>query len=419
MRNEATGQLPQTVDLTDPRTFDGRDLTAFWRRLRDGSPVCRHPETAERPGFWVVSRHADILSVYRDSASFGSAGGNVLTTLVSGGDSAAGFMLPVTDGHRHRELRKIILRAFSPRTLDHISGRVRDHTRRLMAAAVRRGECDFATDIASRIPMNTIADLLGVPETDRGQLLTLTKSALSSDTRNADERDALMARNEILLYFGELLEERRKRPGGDVISMLAEGEIDGQPLTEDEIVLNCYSLIIGGDETSRLSMIDAVHALSREPEQWRRLREGTVELSSAVEEVLRWASPTMHFGRTCLADTEIAGVRIRAGDLITLWHSSGNRDERAFDQPDTFALDRSPNKHLAFGYGPHFCLGAHLARVEISELLSALRDFAQDFETAGKPQRIHSNFLTGFSRLPVRFEPDPAGLEHHASTATT
>ncbi|MFD7665832.1 cytochrome P450 [Streptomyces sp. NPDC059788] len=404
------------VNLADPQTFHRQDLTGYWKELRAQSPVHWHPERDGQPGFWVVSRHADILSVYRDPAHFTSEGGNLLVTLLAGGDSAAGQMLAVTDGHRHRELRKIMLKAFSPRALDRIGERVRANTRALVAEAAERGSCDFAADIAGRIPMGTIADLLGVPAADREFLLTLTKEALSSDAEGVDELDALMARNEILLYFGELVAERRKSPADDVISVLAGGEIDGQRLTEDEMVLNCYSLIIGGDETSRLSMIDSVRTLSRHPGQWRMLRDGDVALGTAAEEVLRWATPAMHFGRTCRADTDLAGVRITAGEPVTLWHSSGNRDESVFDDPYTFALDRSPNKHMTFGYGPHFCLGAHLARVEVCELLSALREFTTGFEVTGEPRRIHSNFLTGFSSLPVRFEPDPAGLERYEDT---
>jgi cytochrome P450 len=408
-------ELIHDVDLADPQTFHS-DLTDFWKQLREHSPVAWHPPRGDNPGFWVVSRHADIMAVYRDNVNFTSERGNLLVTLLAGGDSAAGQMLAVTDGHRHRELRKIMLKAFSPRALERIAERVRENTRRLVAEAVERGTCDFAEDIASHIPMGTIADLLGVPASDREFLLSLTKSALSSDAADAGEVDALMARNEILLYFGDLVEQRQASPGDDVISVLAGGEIDGQSLTEDEMVLNCYSLIIGGDETSRLSMIDAVRTLADHPAQWQLLRDGDVSLGTAAEEILRWATPAMHFGRTCLTDTEVGGVRIAAGDIVTLWHSSGNRDEAVFDDPYAFTLGRTPNKHITFGYGPHFCLGAYLGRVEVSELLSALRTFSRGFEVAGPARRIHSNFLTGFSSLPVRFEPDPAGLAQYHET---
>ncbi|WP_243793873.1 cytochrome P450 [Saccharopolyspora gloriosae] len=227
------------------------------------------------------------------------------------------------------------------------------------------------------------------------------------------------ARNEILLYFGELCEQRRRNPSEDVISVLATSRIDGELLSDDDIVLNCYSLIIGGDETSRLSMIDAVHTLANEDDQWACLKGRQVDVDTAVEEVLRWASPTMHFGRRAVRDVELHGRMIRADDIVTLWHSSANRDERVFAEPNTFDLARAPNKHLAFGHGPHYCLGAYLAKVEVAEMLSALRDFATGFDIAGPIQRIHSNFLTGISSLPVRLMPDTAGLAQHRAAQPT
>lgn len=411
--------VPGPLDLADPRTFAGHDLGAFWRRLRATQPLHRQPSREGRPGFWVLSRHADIVTVYRDDDRFVSEHGNVLVTLLAGGDSAGGKMLAVTDGPRHQALRRVLLKAFSPRALCRISERVRTNTRRLVADAVERGTCDFAAEIASHIPMATISDLLGVPEQDRAFLLRQTKSALSSDDGTGTALDAVLARNEILLYFGQLCEERRRSPGDDVVSALATSQIDGEPLSDDDIVLNCYSLILGGDETSRLSMVDAVHTLTRAEDQWARLKEQRVTMDTAVDEVLRWASPTMHFGRRARYDVEMHGRIIRAGDVVTLWHSSANRDERVFRDPDKFDLARTPNRHLAFGHGPHYCLGAHLAKVEVSELLTALRDFTTGFEPTGPAVRIHSNFLTGISSLPLRFAPDAHGLARHRADPTS
>jgi cytochrome P450 len=396
---------PSAVDLTDPESFADQDLREFWSGVRRDHPVYWHPPSGAHPGFWVVARHADVLAVYRDNQRFTSERGNVLVTLLAGGDSAAGQMLAVTDGRRHRDLRNIMARALSPRALRHVSQRVRDNTRRLLRDAVDRGACDFALDVANHIPLTTICDLLGVPDRDRDFLLTLTRSALSSDERGPDDADSALARNEILLYFGDLVAERRARPGDDVISVLAGSRLDGEPLTEDVIVLNCYSLIIGGDETSRLSMIDSVLTLAEHPGQWRHLKDGDVGLDTATEEVLRWATPTMHFGRTATAEVELGGALMRPGDLVTVWHSSANRDEEAFHQPAVFDLARSPNRHVTFGYGPHFCLGAFLARVEIGELLDALRCFVSIIERTGPASRIYSNFLTGMSSLPVRLRP--------------
>ncbi|CAM5255150.1 cytochrome P450 [Streptomyces narbonensis] len=399
------------VDLGDPATFAEHDLGAFWRTLRDTAPVHWNPPAGGRKGFWVLSRHEDIMATYRDDVHFTSERGNVLVTLLGGGDAGAGRMLAVTDGPRHHELRKVLQRVLSPRVLDEVARTVRANTRRWIREAVERGGCDFAEDIAGRIPMTTISSLLGVPEEDREFLLSLTKAALSTEDEGVGEVESEMARNEILMYFMDIVEERRESPSDDVISMLVASSLDGVPLSDEDVVLNCYSLIIGGDETSRLTMIDCVRTLAAQPEEWRRLKHGEVAIDTAVDEVLRWASPTMHFGRSVVRETELHGVRLRPGEIVTLWHASGNRDERVFDRPETFDLGRTPNKHLAFGYGPHFCVGSYLAKVEIAELLMALRDFTTGFEQTAESLPIRSNFLTGFSTLPVRFLPDHSGLK--------
>jgi cytochrome P450 len=402
--------LAADIDLTDPETFTGTDLGDYWRWLRHEAPVYWHPAAPGRPGFWVVSRYADLMTVYRDSRSFTSEKGNVLVTLLAGEDSASGKMCAVTDGQRHRDMRNVLLKAFSPRAMAELAERVRANTRRLVAAAVCLGECDFATEVSEHIPIATISDLLGVPQSDRGFLLSRSRSALSSDTTGQSEEDAWAARNDILLYFADLMEERRGGESDDVISVLTNSLVDGKPLARDEVVLNCYSLILGGDETSRLTMNDVVHTLAGQREQWLALREGRVGAESACEEALRWATPTMHFGRTATAQVVLAGQEIQPGDIVTVWHSSANRDEAVFTGPDRFDLARTPNKHMAFGYGPHFCIGAYLARMEVTSLLEALRSCARGWEVAGEVAHFHSNFLAGLSRLPVRFTPDESAL---------
>ncbi|GAA2711299.1 MULTISPECIES: cytochrome P450 [Streptomyces] len=400
--------LTALADLTDPQTFlrPKEELRAMWQRFRAERPVHWHPvEGRQVPGFWVLSRYHDVMAVYRDNKNFTSERGNVLATLLEGGDSAAGQMLAVTDGRRHRELRNLLLKAFAPRVLQPVVDGVRARADRLVRQAVARGECDFARDVAEHIPMATIADLLGVPAADRSYLLSLTKQALSSEEAGQSAEEAVVARNELLLYFSELADERREDPREDVVSVLATAQIDGEPLTEQEIVFNCYSVIIGGDETSRLSMICALHELMQHPEQWRRLRSGEVEVDTAVEEVLRWVTPAMHFGRRAVADVEIGGRTIRAGDVVTLWNSSANYDEEVFADPGVFDLGRTPNKHVSFGYGPHFCLGAYLGRAEIHALLTALRTHVAHAEPGGAARPIHSNFLHGYSALPVRLHP--------------
>jgi cytochrome P450 len=398
-----TTYLPTDVDLVDPQTYRDHDMAALWREYRRQKPILWHRGVGGRPGFWVVSRHRDCMEIYRDSRRFTVEWGNMLSTLLAGGDSAGGRMMSVADGRRHRELRGVILKAFSQRALDIVAGRVRSYADRLLAEAIDRGSCDFATDIAARIPINTICDLLGVPEADRSHLLQLNKRAVSSDEPGHTEMDARLARSEIIMYFTELVQQRSGQPGDDVISLLAATTVDDEPLSSHDVVLNCYGLLIAGEETSRCSMIGAVHALATHQDQWAGLRRGEVDLGTATDEMIRWSTPVMHAGRTATEDVELGGNLIRKGQIITVWNSSANRDEEVFSDPDILDLARSPNRHLSFGFGAHFCIGVFLARTEISAVLDGLRRYAAGIELDGSPQRIYSNVLNGFSRLPVRF----------------
>lgn len=399
------------LNLAEPRVHTEYDLSEAWRYLRINEPVYWHVEISDQPGFWVLTRHADVASIYRDTTRFTSERGNVLETLLQGGDSAAGRMLAVTDGPRHTGLRKILLKPFSPRALEVIVQRVRQSTRRLMVDAVRKGRTDFARDVAAHIPLATICDLLGVPEEDRDHILSQTSSALSSDAEKRESTDSWVAKNELLLYFADLVQARRDTPQADLVSLLSSHQINGEHLSDDEIMLNCYSLILGGDETARLSMIGAVLALAEHPDQWRALKQGEVTLESSVEEVLRWTTPAMHSGRTAMEDVVIGGRTVKKGDIVTIWNVSANRDEEEFDSPDQLWLHRSPNRHLSFAHGPHFCLGAYLARMEISAMLDGLRTFVSDIKVVEPTKRIYSNFLSGFSSLVVDFAPDQAGSE--------
>ncbi|MFB9235714.1 cytochrome P450 [Plantactinospora siamensis] len=393
------------IDLTDPHTFQRDDLPDMWRAFRDRSPVHWHPARGDAPGFWALSRYPDVLAVYRDADRFWSEGGTVLATLLAGGDSAAGKMLAVTDGVRHREIKAVLQRSFSARVVARINERIRARTRRLVAEVLDAGEVDFVPRVAEQLPMATIGDLLDLPAADLPMLLRCNKLALSSDTGTTSPLESVAARNEILLYFADLVAARRRNPGDDVVSALATARINGSPLREDEVVYNCYSLIIGGDESSRVAATGTVLALARHHDQWRALLDGSASVATATEEALRWTTPAMHFGRRATADVEIAGVRVRAGDIVTLWNTSANFDETEFADPGSFRLGRRPNRHLALGHGPHFCLGAFLGRAELSGLLDCLRDLVGGIEVTGAPRRIYSNFLFGHSSLPVVFRP--------------
>ncbi len=391
------------LDLVDPRTYLDHDMPAVWRAFRRREPVFRHRPVGDQPGFWVVSRYHDQVAIYRDSKRFGIERGNLLSTMLGGGDSAGGRMVSVTDGPRHRDLRGAILRAFSPRALEYFAERVRRYTHGLLAGAVAGGACDFAAEVAAKVPINTICDLLGVPESDRAFLLEQNTLAMSSDDPEHTELDARMARSEIIMYFTDLVAQRTAAPGDDVISMLAGTEVDGSLLPAHDVVLNCYGLLVAGEETSRYSLTSSVHALATWKDQWQRLRDGEVDLGTATDEMLRWATPVMHVGRTALETVTIGDATIEPDDIVTMWTSSANRDDEVFADPDTLDLGRTPNKHLAFGFGPHYCLGVFLARAEISAVLEGLRDTVTTIDLDGPVQRVFSNVLDGISSLPVRF----------------
>ncbi|MFJ4435755.1 cytochrome P450 [Streptomyces sp. NPDC088923] len=404
----AAAPEPASLDLTDPQTFLDVDQRAMWRRFRTESPVHRHPGT---PGFWVLSRYEDAVAVYRDNKRFTSEKGTVLTTLLQGEDSAAGKMLAVTDGARHREIRNLMLKSFSPRVLAPVVEGVHRHTRELLGAAVARDRIDYVTDVVDHIPMHTMGDLLDIPAADRPQLVEWNTRTLSRHSGEESEFESLMARNEILLYLSQLAAERRARPGDDVLSTLATATVGGEPLSDDEIILNSYSLILGGDESTRMSIIGGLIALAENPEQWRRLKSGEVTSDAATEEILRWTTPAMHFGRRALVDVELGGRTIRAGDVVTLWNASANFDEDVFTDPDTFDVGRSPNKHVVFGHGPHFCLGAFLGRVHVNAMVEALSAMVADITLLGPPRRLYSNFINGYSGLPVALRAEPARQE--------
>ncbi|MDT0542832.1 MULTISPECIES: cytochrome P450 [Streptomyces] len=404
-RRAPAPQPPDQLDLADPLLHAHHDLGPLWRRLRTEAPVHWQPETARGPGFWVVSRYTDVVSVLNDSETFTSERGNVLDTLLAGGDSAAGKMLAVTDGRPHQALRSALLKPFSPRSLEVVVDSVRRGTHALVEEAVERGEVDFAADVAAHIPLAAICDLLGVPASERRHIIDLTSGALSSADGAPTEEATWASRNGLLLYFSELAAQRRAKPYDDVVSLLVTREIDGRPLTHEEIVFNCYSIIMGGHETTRFAMVGGLHALMEREDQWQALSDGRAEIAPAVEEVLRWTTPALHSGRTATRDVLLDDRFVEEGDIVVTWLASANRDERVFDRPDDFDLSRTPNKHLSFAHGSHFCLGAFLARAELTALLESLRQLVAKAEPAGPPRYVYSNFLSGMSALPVALTP--------------
>lgn len=390
-----------SINLADPRTFSRDDLHEVWRRFRTEAPVYHHPETEAGPSFWVLSRHEDVRTLYQDHESFSSSSGNMLVSLHKpGGDPAAGMALALTDAPRHNAMRSTLLKAFSPRIRDLIVNRLQQRVDGLIEGVLGRGPVDFARDVAEKVSMGTICDLLGFPSSDHDDLLALSRQALSSDEIEQTDQDAWVARNELLLRCQDLVEERRRNPTEDLVSAMTACRVEGEPLTIDQLVINCYGFILAGDQTSRLAMVDSLVAFQEFPRQWEALKHGRCEITRAVDEIVRWATPVMHVGRTVVRDLEFAGSRLRKGDIVTGWNTSANRDDAAFADPGTFDLGRSPNHHLAFGFGPHFCFGAFLGRAEIDAVLRTLTRLVDDIVVHDR-KRLYSTFLHGFSSLTV------------------
>ena len=333
----------------------------------------------------------------------------MLASLAAGGDPAAGRMLVVTDPPRHAKLRRVVNGSVSPRVIRRLERTVRRVVDARLDEALERGTCDVVEVVAAPLPVAVVCDLMGIPETDWALLHDLTSRAFGFDDPAFQERSAhetkAGAHAEIMLYYSQLLDERRGHPGDDLVSVLASGEVDGEPLADEEILLNCDNLVLGGNETTRHSAAGALLALATHPDEWERLRSDPALVPQAVEEVLRWTTPAMHVLRVATRDGTVGGTAIAAGEAVTIWNASANRDERVFARASSFDVGRTPNRHLAFGFGEHFCVGAAIARLELRTLLEAVVERVRRLEVAGEPDRLRSNFIRGYRRLPLRLDP--------------
>ncbi|MEU8953456.1 cytochrome P450 [Streptomyces sp. NPDC048518] len=394
------------ADLADPYLYTDETHLEMWRQARDAHPVA-WTESELAGGFWSVVTHAEGSEVIRRATSFVSVLGMRLQANPAGVRAAAGRMLVVSDGAEHRRLRGVHQAWFNARSVatlvPTLGARIED---RLNALLERGTSFDAIAELTAEVPRWALFDLLGVPEEDQEGLARTMEAAFDdSDPGPAGEAARTAAHTQIFGRFGDLLDLRREEPGDDIVSALAEAAPDGVPLTDDEILLNCDGLMNGGLETTSHALAGALLVFARRPEVWRRLREDPGSIDAAVEETLRWTSPALHALRTAAEDAVLGDVRIAAGDRIAVWYPSCNRDERVFPDPDTFRLDRRPNPHIAFGGGPHYCIGATLTRLEVRCVLAAAVERIAEIELAGEPVRRPSNFLQGLSHLRIGLTP--------------
>jgi cytochrome P450 len=392
--------------LHDPATYAGGFPYDGFRALRDHRPVSHHDHPAWPQGYWALSRYADVQRVSRDSATFHNAPHPFLEQ-VGEDQSGASALLISLDGSEHIKLRKLVNRGFTPKRVADLTGRIRARIDALIGGLADRDRCDLVTDLALWLPLHVIADLVGVPESDRRQVFEWTELTFGFDATVTPEQrnEAAMA---MYAYADGMCEERRTNPRDDLISVLMAADVDGESLSQFQIDVFFLLLQNAGSETTRNLITSGMLALLQHPDQLAKLRDDLSLVPAAIEELLRYTTPVISFCRTAAADAVVGGQDIKAGDRLLMVYASANRDERAFDRPDDVDITRHPNEHVAFGAGgPHFCLGASLARLEGKEMFEALLTRFNGIEVAADPgtlPRVNSVLIDGFAHLPVRWK---------------
>jgi cytochrome P450 len=395
-----------TIDLISPAAFAHGHPWEQYAWLREHAPVYRHPDP-EGPDFWAVTRYEDVRAVSRQPQLFSSyARGVMLAEPDEMGLAAARQMMLTMDPPQHERFRRLVSRGFTPRRAELMRSRIDELAREIVADVAPKGECDLVSDVAGRLPSGLIAELMGIPRADGERLYELTEIMHTTDPAAVTPERQLEAVTEMLAYAGSVAKDKRAHPADDIATTLVQAEIEGQRLTDDEFQWFFLLLVNAGGDTTRNLVSAGVQLLFDHPDEQAGLR-GDLDglLPSAVEEMLRYASPVVHFRRTAMADTVIRDQVIRAGDKVVVWYGSANRDEEIFDDPDTFDIGRDPNPHVAFGGGgAHLCLGMHVARVEIASLLREVLLRLPGLAPAGEPERLASGFIVGYHRMPVRWK---------------
>ncbi|OCB46141.1 cytochrome [Mycobacterium vulneris] len=405
----------RTVDdvarvLADPSAYtDEATLHTALTHLRANAPVS-WVEAPEYAPFWAVTKHADIMEIERANDIFTNSPRPVLVTREGDEQQAAiGIRTLIhTDDPLHRDLRAIGANWFRPKAMRALKDRADELAKRFVDRMVDEGpECDFVQQVAVNYPLYMIMTLLGVPESDFAFMLKLTQELFGSDDdefkRGTSMEEQGMALLEMFQYFTELTASRRANPTDDLASTIANATLDGEPLSDIDTVSYYAIIAAAGHDTSSASISGGMHALLQNPDQLARLQKDMSLMPLAVEEMVRWTTPVKEFMRTAQQDYEIGGVRVAKGESVLLSYVSGNRDEEVFVDPFHFDVGRDPNKHIAFGYGVHFCLGAALARMEINSFFSELLPRLRSAELAGVPQHMATTFVGGLKHLPVRY----------------
>ncbi len=405
----AEPQLAPGFDLTDPDLYARRLPQEEFAELRRAAPVRWNPQPSDMgfndDGFWAVTKHRDVVAVSRDSDTWSSYENGAIIRFLSGNtrdqvELQRVIMLNIDPPH-HTKMRGIVSRGFTPRAISNLRDVLSDRAKKIVREAVQKGTGDFVADVACELPLQAIAELMGVPQEDRHKLFSWSNEMVGYDDPEF-EGDGEAASVEILTYSMLMAEDRRACPRDDIVTKLVSAQVDGDELTSDEFGFFVILLAVAGNETTRNAISHGMLAFLDNPDQWELFKSERPE--TAVDEIVRWATPVTAFQRTATRDTELGGQPIKKGQRVGLFYRSANFDEDVFDDAEHFDILRSPNPHVGFGgTGAHYCLGASLARLEIDLMFNAIADAMPDISKAGDPQRLRSGWLNGVKRLPVSY----------------
>ncbi|MDO8432140.1 MAG: cytochrome P450 [Candidatus Binatus sp.] len=401
---------PESLNIIGPEHYAKNGYPhREWAWLRKHKPVswCEYPNTDP---FWAITKHADLVQISKQPRLF--LNGPRLLVFVNESGMEQSPTPPFRhlldmDPPVHGEYRAIVSRHFTRRGVRPLQPEIERITRKVLDDVTGRGECDFVTDVSSRIPLAVIAELLGVPHQDWDQLFKWTNETIGSgdpEFQQGASAQETMDRSRLGLfqYFTEMVAERMKHPTRDITSIVANAKISGEPMPQFEMLSYYFLLVVAGNETTRNATTGGLLAFIESPGEWQKLKKNPALIDSAVEEIVRWTSPVIQFARTATEDTEIRGQKIKAGESVCLFYPSANRDEEVFEEPFKFDIARDPNPHVAFGIGEHFCLGANLARLELKVIFQQLAERLEYAELAGAVERLRSSFVGGIKHMPIR-----------------
>ncbi|MGW3468835.1 cytochrome P450 [Saccharopolyspora sp. NPDC000995] len=403
-------RIPEGFDFTDPDLLAERLPLAEFAELRRTAPVWWNRQPDRRSGFddggyWVISRHADVKEVSRRSDVFSSWENTAVIrfneNMTREQIELQRYIMLNIDPPQHTKLRKIVQRGFTPRAINSLESALRDRAQRIATRARERGSGDFVTDVARELPLQAIAELLGLPQEHRKEIFGWSNQMIGYDDPDYVIQPEVAAA-EMLGYFTNMAEQRRGCPTDDIVTKLVQADIDGNALTADEFGFFVILLAVAGNETTRNAITHGMLAFLDNPEQWDLYKEQRP--ATTADEIVRWATPVVAFQRTATEDVELGGLEIRRGQRVGMFYSSANFDPEVFGEPERFDITRDPNPHVGFGgTGAHYCLGANLARLEIDLIFNAIADHMPDIKRIGEPRRLRSGWLNGIKEVHVRY----------------